>query len=56
MNQYTKYLVISGIVAFILIQIVGNFSMFGGLIAGAWLGFWGGVAFKNRNKNSLKDD
>lgn len=55
MGQYTKYFVFSGVVAFILIQIVGNFSVYGGLIAGLWLGFWVGVMLKNEKKNFLKD-
>lgn len=56
MSQYTKYFVISGAIGFILVQMVGNLSVYGGLIAGLWLGFWSGVAFKNGKKNLLKDE
>jgi len=55
MNQYTKYFILSAIIAFVLILLVGNSSVYGWLIAGLWLGFWVGVAFKNENKNDLRD-
>jgi len=41
-----KLFTISGIVGFILIQVSGNYSVVGGLIAGLWLGFWLGFWMK----------
>ena len=56
MSSYSKYFTLSGVVAFILILLVGNWSVYGGLIAGLWLGFWGGVALKNGKPNLFKDE
>lgn len=47
-KEESKFFLLSGIVAFILIQVVGNYSVYGGLIAGLWLGFWGGMAVKKK--------
>lgn len=52
MSKHSKYFIFSGIFAFILIQLVGNYSVYGGLIAGLWLGFWLGVWMKNDFKKS----
>jgi len=56
MSEFNKYFILSGVVAFILIMMVGNFTVYGGLIAGLWLGFWIGVVLKNKKNNLLKDD
>ena len=56
MSQYTKYFYLSGVVAFVMIQIAGNFTVYGGVIAGFWLGFSVGIAFKNEKKHLLKDE
>ena len=43
------------LISFGLTQIVGNYSPLSYAIASFWLGFWGGVAFKNQYKDRLKD-
>lgn len=56
MNQYTKHFLISGGAVFVLTQILGNYSVYSYLFVGFWIGFFAGVAFKNRYKNLLKDE
>ncbi len=45
----SKFFLLSGLLVFVLTQIVD--SPYDFLIAGFWLGFWGGVVFKFYHKD-----